>query len=62
MSDTCPICGGPLEYDEVDVGVGTIRGNPGCPDCHWTLEDTRERHDDDGREYGHPDDARRGIE
>lgn len=34
--DTCPKCGCPLEYDEVDVGVGTMRGNPGCPDCHWT--------------------------
>lgn len=32
---TCPECGCPLEFDEVDVGVGTIRGNPGCPNCHW---------------------------
>lgn len=33
---TCPECGAELEFDEVDVGVGTIRGNPGCPECHWT--------------------------
>jgi len=31
----CPNCGTPLEYDEVDIGVGTLRGNPGCPECHW---------------------------
>jgi len=36
MNDTCPRCGDVLDYDEVDVGVGTIRGNPGCPSCHWT--------------------------
>lgn len=35
-TDLCPRCGGQLEYDEVDVGIGTMRGNPGCPDCHWT--------------------------
>jgi hypothetical protein len=34
--DRCPRCGEPLEYDEVDVGVGVVRGNPGCPSCHWT--------------------------
>jgi ssDNA-binding Zn-finger/Zn-ribbon topoisomerase 1 len=34
--DRCPRCGEPLEYDEVDIGVGTMRGNPGCPSCHWT--------------------------
>lgn len=33
--DICPRCGGELEYDEVDIGVGTMRGNPGCPDCGW---------------------------
>lgn len=38
MADRCPRCGEPLEYDEVDVGVGTVRGNPGCPSCHWTPE------------------------
>jgi hypothetical protein len=34
-NDPCPKCGEPLEYDEVDVGVGVIRGNAGCPACHW---------------------------
>jgi hypothetical protein len=35
-ADICPECGAELEYDEVDIGVGTQRGNPGCPECHWT--------------------------
>lgn len=35
-ADRCPRCGEPLEYDEVDIGVGTLRGQPGCPSCHWT--------------------------
>jgi len=38
-TDTCPKCGTELEYDEVDIGVGTLRGNPGCPECHWTPSD-----------------------
>jgi len=37
--DVCPDCGGRLEYDEVDIGVGTLRGNPSCPDCCWTPPD-----------------------
>jgi hypothetical protein len=45
--DTCPKCGGALEYDEVDIGVGTMRGNPGCPDCHWTHAPPRELPDED---------------
>lgn len=36
--DLCPKCGVPLEYDEVDIGVGVQRGNPGCPACYWTPE------------------------
>lgn len=34
--DLCPRCGEALEFDEVDIGVGVMRGNPGCPNCHWT--------------------------
>lgn len=55
--DTCPKCGAPLEYDEVDIGVGTIRGNPGCPDCHWT-PDENPREKGDGIEFSDPIDAR----
>ncbi len=33
--DICPECGGPLDYDEVDIGVGVQRGNYGCPECGW---------------------------
>lgn len=36
--DKCPRCGEPLDFDEVDIGVGTMRGNPGCPACFWTPE------------------------
>lgn len=31
----CPQCKELLEFDEVDVGVGTIRGNYNCPNCFW---------------------------
>ena len=63
MTDVCPKCGGELEYEEVDIGVGTLRGNPGCPDCHWTPDQNpREKHDDDGREYADPRDYRDGLE
>lgn len=32
----CPECGGELERDMVDVGVGELPSSPwGCPDCHW---------------------------
>jgi len=33
--ELCPQCGGVLEGDEADVGVGIIRGPLGCPACHW---------------------------
>lgn len=61
--DTCPVCGAPLEYDEVDVGIGTVRGRPGCPDCHWTPDrNPREKGDDDGRECADPRDVSAGLE
>lgn len=31
----CPRCGGPLERDEVDIGVGVQTGPAGCPSCFW---------------------------
>jgi hypothetical protein len=34
--DKCPRCKEPLDYEEVDIGVGTLRGSPGCPACFWT--------------------------
>ena len=38
--EKCPRCGySPLDCDEADVGVGVIRGNYGCPNCHWTEAD-----------------------
>ena len=34
--DKCPRCGEALDFEEVDIGVGTLRGAPGCPACYWT--------------------------
>lgn len=50
MSDDCPECGAELEYDEVDIGVGTMRGNPGCPECGWTPPRVDDGLDDDIRD------------
>lgn len=33
--DWCPACALPLDYDEVDIGVGTLKGDFRCPDCGW---------------------------
>ena len=41
--ETCPNCGHQLEYDEVDIGVGTLRGNYWCPNCRWTPPDPFEQ-------------------
>ncbi len=35
MIERCPDCDEPLEYDEVDIGVGVQRGNYHCPACGW---------------------------
>lgn len=36
----CPKCDGPVEYDEVDIGVGVQRGPEWCinPECGWNAE------------------------
>jgi len=31
----CPKCGAVLNYDEVDIGVGTQQGNFRCDQCGW---------------------------
>lgn len=33
VTDLCLVCGEPLDYDEVDIGVGVQRGNPRCQAC-----------------------------
>ena len=49
--DLCPQCGEPLEFDEVDIGVGVLRGNPRCFDCQWVEDDSDWiRGDNDDRE------------
>jgi ribosomal protein S27AE len=35
----CPECGEILQYDEVDIGVGVLRGNTSCPGCGWCPDD-----------------------
>lgn len=41
-ADRCPDCGAPLDYDEVDIGVGTLKGNYRCPDCDWAPPEPRD--------------------
>ena len=36
-----PVCGSELNYDEVDVGVGIIRGNFRCDDCGYNIPEER---------------------
>jgi len=31
----CPQCGQECEQEEVDIGVGTLKGPPYCLFCHW---------------------------
>ena len=31
----CPVCGGELGHDEVDIGVGMQYGPTFCFDCGW---------------------------
>lgn len=66
MSDRdefCPECGHPLDWDEVDIGVGVQRGNYNCPSCGWVPrdrdQDDLDMNDFDGwpdpeEEIGHP--------
>ena len=32
----CPSCGGALDHDAVDIGVGTMVGPSFCPNCGWS--------------------------
>lgn len=36
--ETCPNCGGELTFDEVDIGVGTMRSPAYCNTCKWTQD------------------------
>jgi len=48
--ELCPSCNMPLEFVEVDIGVGIIRGNYYCPECNWTPEPAEfvDEDEDDG--------------
>ena len=35
----CPKCDNELNYDEVDIGVGLMRGNYHCDICGWSDQD-----------------------
>lgn len=40
MTVTCPKCGsGNVWREEIDVGVGYVRGPYSCPDCGWAEYD-----------------------
>ncbi len=34
----CPMCGGELGHDEVDIGVGIQYGPEYCIDCGWCTD------------------------
>ena len=34
----CPMCGGELGHDEVDLGVGVAYGPEYCIDCGWCAD------------------------
>lgn len=35
----CLRCGEELDYEEVDIGVGILRGNYFCSKCGWSPSD-----------------------
>ena len=35
----CPKCDEELNYDEVDIGVGLMKGNYHCDACGWSDRD-----------------------
>ena len=43
MDQTCPECSEELSFDEVDIGLGTLKGNWRCDFCGWTLEEMRRK-------------------
>jgi uncharacterized Zn finger protein (UPF0148 family) len=45
--ELCPDCGEPLEFDEVDIGVGVQRGNYNCPNCGWAPKQAEDEPEDD---------------
>ena len=45
--DRCPKCGTKLDFDEVDIGEGTLRGNYRCPGCGWVEGDDEDGFDED---------------
>ena len=47
VDEFCPTCNAPLDFDEVDIGVGMLRGNYRCPECGWKPEEP-EIDEDDG--------------
>lgn len=34
----CPKCESELNFEEIDIGVGTLTGNYRCDNCGWTPE------------------------
>ncbi len=37
--ERCPKCNNELNYDEVDIGVGVMKGNFRCDFCGWYQEE-----------------------
>lgn len=37
--DTCPNCGGKLDQDWANIGIGVVYGPAGCHNCGWSEEE-----------------------
>lgn len=44
MDMKCPVCGFELNYDAVDIGVGTQFGNYRCDKCGWNEQEENEKY------------------
>ena len=57
----CPRCGGALEHEAVDIGVGTMYGPAFCIDCGWSEDsgDPAQNLFDDPQDTDEPDQGNR---
>ena len=39
----CPICNNECDFDEIDIGIGTQKGNYHCDHCGWVEKETLDK-------------------